>query len=215
MSSDFAGKRRQPSSAKLLLFPSESSLVSAVLEGSQDARAVLFDRYATPVRRMLRKVLGPDQEIDDLLHETFVDAFSQIASLRDPTRVRSWLFAIAIYRARKVLRQRRRSIFDFLDTREELESVEHAQAADPQTRLIQQTYWVLSRMSEDERIVLILRFLDEHTVPEIAAECSWSEATVKRKIVRAKQMFLKIATRYPEVAERIHELVGGTGEVTP
>src|SRR3954469_19095046 len=87
----------------------DTALVEGLAAGEPWARAALFERYAPPIERMLRKILGPDQhtEIADVLHEVFVQALASLERLRDPRAVLSWMQAIAAHTAYRTIRARR------------------------------------------------------------------------------------------------------------
>lgn len=55
----------------------------------------LYRRHAPSVRRLAIDASRTAQQADDVVQQTFVRALEQVGSLRDPSRVRPWLYAIA------------------------------------------------------------------------------------------------------------------------
>jgi len=86
----------------------DAELVAGALRGERASKAAIFDRYGSLIQRIVVRTLGPDGEVEDVVHEVFIDAFASLSNLRDPSRLKSWLACIAVGRAKNVLRSRRR-----------------------------------------------------------------------------------------------------------
>src|SRR5690348_4974574 len=85
---------------------SDELLVLSLRARHPDAGTQLFDRYAPHVRRVLVRVMGPDSEILDLVHDVFVTALESVNRLADPKALRAWLTQIAVFTARARIRRR-------------------------------------------------------------------------------------------------------------
>jgi RNA polymerase sigma-70 factor (ECF subfamily) len=83
--------------------------VRAVAAGDADAFARLYFRYAGMVHAI---VLGrvPRQDVDDLVQDVFISAYTRIHELRDAAAFGGWIAAIARNRATDHLRQRREQV---------------------------------------------------------------------------------------------------------
>lgn len=169
----------------------------ALVEGLQDgeawARRALFDRYAAHVERILRRILGPDQELGDVLHDTFVQAYGSASGIRDTKAVKGWLSTVAVFTARGVIRKRKlRRWLRFWEPDELPE--EQAPVAEPLTRAtVHRSYAILDQLGADERIVFTLRFIDGMDLTEVASAAGVSLATVKRRLSRAEKTFVEAA----------------------
>lgn len=103
--------------------------------------------------------------------------------IQSATWVRAWLVTVAVRRTRRVLaRRRRRMMFAFW-------SVDFApRASDPRDRAaVDELYDVLSRVTADLRIPWVLHRIEHLSLPETAAACEVSLATVKRRIADAEE----------------------------
>lgn len=74
--------------------------------GSGDAFGALYALYAVPLRQFVRRLLGDDEDAADVTHDVFLRAYTRIAEVRQPERVRSWLFCVARNAAIDHLRRR-------------------------------------------------------------------------------------------------------------
>lgn len=81
----------------------DASLVRAAREGDRSAFAGIYDRYADSIYSFLVTVVRNRDDAADLLQDTFLTAGSRLHQLRDPARLRPWLYAIARHLAMKSL----------------------------------------------------------------------------------------------------------------
>ncbi|MGQ0678794.1 MAG: sigma-70 family RNA polymerase sigma factor [Actinomycetota bacterium] len=86
----------------------DAVLVEAAVEGDKQAFAQIYDRYADRVYSFLVTVLRDREEAADVLQDTFLTAGARLDQLREPAKLRSWLFAIARNGAMKSISRRGR-----------------------------------------------------------------------------------------------------------
>jgi RNA polymerase sigma-70 factor (ECF subfamily) len=147
----------------------------------------LYAKHARYVAGVVHRIMGRDGEVDDIVQETFIDAIDGLARLlarlEDRTAVRAWLVTVAVRRTRRVLaRRRRRALFSFW-------VADFApRASDPRDRAaVDELYDALGRIPEDLRIPWVLHRVEAMSLPETAAACECSLATVKRRIADAEE----------------------------
>ena len=87
----------------------DPGLVAAALGGDRSALGDIYDRYADRVHDMCLHMLRDRDEAADVCAEVFLVAFARLGQLRDPERLRSWLFAIARHEVYRRSRQRSRT----------------------------------------------------------------------------------------------------------
>jgi RNA polymerase sigma-70 factor (ECF subfamily) len=188
---------------------SDELLVLSLRARHPDAGTLLFDRYAPHVRRVLVRVMGPDSEILDLVHDVFVTALESVNRLVDPKALRAWLTQIAVFTARARIRRRVRGrILRFLPF-SELPEPELPPADFEASQSMQAVYRVLEGLDIDQRIAFALRFVAGMELTEVAASCGCSLATIKRRLARAQVSFASAAQREPALAEWLR--VAGEG----
>ncbi len=184
---------------------SDAALLEALRQGDTRAKGLLFDRYAGHVERVLRRVLGLDPDLADVLQDVFVEALTSIQDVRDPNALRSWLSSIAVFTARRKIRSRvRRRWLMFLAP----DAVPEPPSEPPRredTEALRRTYAVLDRMPTDERIAFALRYVDGMELTEVARACDVSLATIKRRLVKAEQRFVAMARRDPVLEDWVKE----------
>jgi RNA polymerase sigma-70 factor (ECF subfamily) len=179
----------------------DEALVAGLRRGHPGAAAAFHDRFASRMHGLLYRLLGPDTELEDVLHDAFVRALEALPRLRDPRALESWVMGVTVRTARTCIQKRaRRKWLRILPPEEVPETP--ARACEPaESEALRATYAVLQRLPADDRIVLVLRFVAAMTVAEIAETCEVSVSTVKRRLKRAETTYLKFAESEPALEE--------------
>jgi RNA polymerase sigma factor (sigma-70 family) len=86
----------------------DGALARAAARGNQSAFAAIYDRYADRLYDFCVGMLRDRDAAADCVQDVFVTAATKLAQLREPDRLRSWLFAIARNEALSRIRERRR-----------------------------------------------------------------------------------------------------------
>lgn len=182
-----------------------TSLLALARAGDPRTGAALFDLVGAQVNRLVWRVLGADEDHDDLVHQVFVALLAGLSRVREPAALRGWVAAVTINTVRSEIRRRRvRRLFG---GQVEASECLHAPAAPHEAReLLARTYAVLARLPPDERIAFALRFVDEQPLSDVAAACGCSLATIKRRLSAAQARFRRLAERDPVLAEHLREL---------
>jgi len=98
--SESAASERAIATANRTLEASDDQLMEQVRQGSKDALAELFRKYARSVRNVAYRILHNEEEADDLVQEVFLFIFRKAASFdASQGAARSWIFQLAYHRA--------------------------------------------------------------------------------------------------------------------
>jgi RNA polymerase sigma factor (sigma-70 family) len=81
-------------------------MVAPLAERRADGLAPVYDRYAPALHAYCRSLLGDPSDADDAVLDTFIIAAAELEGLRDPGRLRPWLYAVARNECRHRLRSR-------------------------------------------------------------------------------------------------------------
>jgi RNA polymerase sigma factor (sigma-70 family) len=73
----------------------DSEVVASIVAGDPEGLATAYDRYADPLYKYCRTLLRDPADAADAVQDTFVIAASKLDGLRDPDRLRAWLYAVA------------------------------------------------------------------------------------------------------------------------
>jgi RNA polymerase sigma-70 factor (ECF subfamily) len=161
----------------------DATLVARVKAGDERAFTVIYRRYARYVAGVVLRLLGDESELEDVVQETFVAASEGLGGLEDGASLKAWLVTIAVRRvARRIKRrQRQRWIASWLGW------TQPASAAPEVEGEAYALYQALETISAERRVPWALHTIEGFTLPEVAAHCGVSLATVKRRIAEANE----------------------------
>jgi RNA polymerase sigma factor (sigma-70 family) len=74
---------------------SDSEIVASIVAGEPEGLAAAYDKYAGDLYGYCQSLLREPDDAADAVQDTFVIAASRLKGLRDPERLRAWLFAVA------------------------------------------------------------------------------------------------------------------------
>ena len=176
--------------------PTDGALVVAARAGEDWAREALFRRHASMVSGMAFRLLGRDEDVDDLVQDSFVEALRSLDRLQAPQAFASWLASIVVRTSSKVIRRRR--LLTRLGLRRgdggiDIDAVVSPSAPPDVATELRALYGRIEALPARERVALVLRRVEGLAIDEIAALVGASPATVKRRIAEAEQMLARSA----------------------
>jgi RNA polymerase sigma-70 factor (ECF subfamily) len=168
---------------------SDEELVRRVLAGDRWGREMLYRRHADSLLAMTVRLLANHGAAEGVVQETFVTAFEQLATLREPSAVRGWLRQIAVNLVRRRIRRGRLMRLLGLERGADQDATLQA-LADPgvsaeQRGELARIDRLLRGMKPAPRLAWMLRRVEGLELGEVACLCDCSLATVKRRIVGA------------------------------
>jgi RNA polymerase sigma-70 factor (ECF subfamily) len=155
----------------------DRELLLRVRAGDREAFDLLVAARAESTYRTARAILGNEADARDAAQEAFVSAWRRIADLRDIDRFDAWFGRILVNQCRTALRKRGR-----------VREVEVDEALDAPTASGSGSEFdeAFSRLSVDQRTILVLHHLHGYGVREIAAWLGTPSGTVKWRLSRAR-----------------------------
>ena len=169
--------------------PTDAALVVAARANEPWAKEALFRRYANLVNGLGYRLLGRDSELDDLVQDTFTEAWQALPRLQNPQAFASWIASIVVRTAHKMLRRRRLAARLGLRRNEHihLESLVSPSAPPDARSELMAIYKVVESLPSQTRLAFILRRVEGLPLDEIANLLGTSLATVKRRIAEAER----------------------------
>jgi len=164
----------------------DRALIDAARDGNREAIIELLERHRDSVFRFGMRMCQSEADAEDVVQETLLAAAEKLGTFRGEASFSSWLYAIA----RSGCSRRRRT------TRREAEIDADAlvdSSVQPEDAVGQRHLGVileraLASLDSGYREVLLLRDVQGLTTPETAAAMRLSEAAVKSRLHRARDM---------------------------
>jgi RNA polymerase sigma-70 factor (ECF subfamily) len=179
---------REPSPVSVVDAPrsAEADLVSRLKRGDVDAAEEFFDRYAARIRRFIAQSLGAEKsEADDLLQDTFIALAEALPFFRGDSSLFTFACAIA-----------HRKVLSFVRTNARRARLMRAAAiAEPEPRRDMSAHrdfnCALQQLPSEYREALVLKYVEEISVAEIARVLDLSEHAVESRLARARKLLRK------------------------
>lgn len=147
----------------------------------------LTKKYQSPVRRFfLHQTLGDPELSDDLAQETFLKAYTNLASFKNLSSFSTWLYRIAY-----------NVFYDYIRSKKEttgLETWERDVSCQTEQRNVGERmdlYRGLSQLKEAERTCITLFYMNDLSIDKIATVTGMPAGTIKSHLSRGKD---KLAT---------------------
>jgi RNA polymerase sigma factor (sigma-70 family) len=173
--------RRRP---RRLTPAGDDRLARLVGAGSEEAFAVLYERYHQRLYRYCRSMLGNDPDAQDALQSAFAGAFEALAAGRRDAPVRPWLYRIAHNEAVSILRRRRPEVdLEAIETPSTPSAADMAGERERLTRLVED----LRRLTERQRSALVMRELSGLSHEEIGVALGTDASGAKQTIFEARR----------------------------
>jgi len=170
--------------------------LQALQAGDRAEFARMVDAYSGPIYRLALKMLGQDQDAEDVLQNTFLKALQHIDGFEGRSSLPTWLYRIAANEALMLLRKKRPEI-EMTDTEPEDDLSEYAPtqfvdwcclpedetlSAEAKAQLDQ----AIQTLPETLRIVFLLRDIEGLSIQETSQALNLSETAVKTRLLRAR-----------------------------
>jgi RNA polymerase sigma factor (sigma-70 family) len=167
----------------------EWSLVERVLQGDDSAFDAIVRRHAADVAALANRLLGWPQDVDDVVQDVFLAAFTGLKKFRGDCRLRTWLFTITVNACRQ--RQRRRILRIRTAVIEEdrpvLHAEENAERAAMDTETFARVRKAVRALPPKYREVVVLRYLQGFETSEICELLGINANAMQVRLTRAKQ----------------------------
>jgi RNA polymerase sigma-70 factor, ECF subfamily len=175
----------------------EAALVTAMGNGRLDAGAAFYDRHVQSIHALVFRLMGPDGEIDDVVHDVFVRALESLPRLRDPAALRSWLFGIAVRAVGIRFQKRTRQRWLRFMAPDDVPEVATLPPSPELGEAMRDVYALLKGMNADERIALVLHRVEGLSLEDAAHAMGTSLATFRRRLARGEAKFFTRARSRP------------------
>jgi len=185
------------------------SLVAESLAGNQLSFQLLVERYQSRMFALARNYTKSPVEAEDIVQDTFLKAYTRLASFQRQSSFYTWLCRIAINTALDFIKRHGRNPVQAVEDPEAASGTAGASQslAGPGANMEREeiariTHAVLEELPEIFRTVLVLREFEELPYQEIADVLGISIGTVESRLFRARARFRdKLLQKYPEFGE--------------
>ena len=179
-----------------------AATVARVLRGDTDAYAELVRAHRSRCLRYAYRVLGDQDEAEDVAQDAFVRAYRALGQCSDPGRFGAWLFSILVNRCRTALAKharRQRLLTAELDGSEpwdETSAPAHSSDSPEPGLTLREVEAALETLPSAQREAFVLRHIEELSYEEMATITRTSVPALRMRVSRARDL---LRTRLAEV----------------
>jgi len=178
----------------------ERLLIARLIERDEQAFGEIVRQYGDKVFSLIYRMLGNRQEAEDVAQDVFITVFKTIDSFRGEAKFSTWLLRIAANHAKNRIKHLARRPTEGVDpddvsqvkvsndrpgppVQSRIESPDKLLEAVESERLIQEA---IANLPEDQRLLVVLRDVEELSYQEIEEITGLPEGTIKSRLHRAR-----------------------------
>lgn len=170
----------------------EGAWIQQALRGDRSAFGQLVQAYERPVYNLSYRMLGDPAEAEDAAQETFVRAYTKLATYQPERKFVNWLLSIAshycIDRLRKSQRAPQVSLEDPLPPQWLTSDVPQPDQVVSKQQSMDLVRKMLDRLPDVYRAAVILRYWYGLSYSEMADAMNTTESAIKSRLHRARRM---------------------------
>ena len=147
-------------------------------------------RYYASLSHLTLSILDDPNDAEDIVQETFIAASMKLSDFRGEADIKTWLYSIAINKSRGCLRKRntRRTLTNVLQAIQSLTN----RTPSPEDTAVQnerddQLWQIVDSLDDKHRLPIILRYVHQLPITEIAKILELKEGTVHSRLFYAHQ----------------------------
>lgn len=182
----------------------EALLVRRVQDRDELAFREIVERYQAKVFSIIFGILRNHNDAEDIAQQVFAKIYFSIRSFDFRSSLLTWIYKITVNECYDYLRKRkvRKLVYESDFSEEDTLRMENSEMASDHSApidssLAERDYvWkLLSKVSEEDRTLMLLKEVEGYSVEELAQMTGMNENTIKVKLFRARQKLLKAAQR--------------------
>jgi len=182
----------------------EALLVRRVQAKDEIAFREIVERYQSKVFSIIYGILRNHNDAEDISQQVFAKIYFSIGNFDFRSSLLTWIYKITVNECYDYLRKKRvrKLVYESDFSEEDTLQMENSQTAVDRQAPADETLVrrdllmkMLSKVSEEDRMLMLLKEVEGHSVEELAQMTGMNENTIKVKLFRTRQKLLKAAQR--------------------
>jgi RNA polymerase sigma-70 factor (ECF subfamily) len=174
-------------------------LVRQCLQGDHAGYRLLYDRYSKAMFNTALRLVNRSADAEDILQESFIDAFAQLSSFENKSSFGAWLKQIVVFKSISFLKKQRLSSVDMEIAGDFIETEEMTDE-ETESWTVSNIKMTMEQLPGGYKTVLSLYLLEGYDHEEIAEILGVAHSTVRTQYMRAKQKLLQLLKK-----EKVYE----------
>jgi RNA polymerase sigma-70 factor (ECF subfamily) len=164
--------------------------VQRIQAGDTACFACLLDKYSGQVHNLVLRVVGNREDAEELTQDVFMKVYRGIPSFKGESSLSTWIYRIAYNTAISATRRKKQTFLAVEEAQISNVSEEEVATALGYTGPSEQVARLetaLELLPPDERGIILLYYMQDKTVDEVAGITGWSVSNVKTKLFRIRK----------------------------
>lgn len=173
----------------------DASLITRLFSRDRKAVAAFYRQYAPQLRRYIAHKVASAEDTEEVLQDTLFSFLEGLRDFRETCSIRTYLFSICQHKVVDFYRRKKfkHVVFSQMPQLESLVSPMLGPEEELDTTLIREKIrTVLRRLIPVHRQVLVLKYLDDVSVEDIARQLSISFKSAESRLFRARRAFVEL-----------------------
>lgn len=176
------------------------NLITRARRGDEEAFRLLFERYTRPIASFIFCMINDEDAAEELAQETFTRAYKSITSIREETKISTWVFGVAKNVAREALRKKQKenrhiekdesALLELCDNNASPDGKLHDKEISHAIRR------ALAALDEDKRVVFTLKIYQQMSYEDICEVTGFTLPKVRNDLYRARAEMRRKLGRY-------------------
>src|SRR2546421_5560902 len=182
----------------------EAALVRRIQANDEIAFREIVERYQAKVFSIIFGILRNHNDAEDIAQQVFAKIYFSIKNFDFRSSLLTWIYKITVNECYDYLRKKRvrKLVYESDFSNEDSARVETSGSATDQKPAVDQRLAqrdlilkLLTKISEEDRSLILLKEVEGHSVEELSQMTGMNENTIKVKLFRARQKLVKAARR--------------------
>jgi len=187
----------------------ETELLRASMRGDATAFEVIVRKYQSVVCAITFSATTNLDKSEELAHEAFIRAWTNLAQLEDLAKFRAWLCTIARNVVRNYIRDKKRDVVGRAASLDKMTEISSGKSEPVEAAIDKEQQAVIRRaleqMPEGYREPLILFYREQKSLKQVAEQLELSEEAARTRVSRGRKLLRS------QVAAMVEDVIGRTG----
>jgi RNA polymerase sigma-70 factor (ECF subfamily) len=183
-------------------------LIRRIQAGDEMAFREIVERYQSKIFSIIYGILRNHNDAEDIAQQVFTKVYFSVGNFDFRSSLLTWVYKITVNECYDYLRKKRvrKLVYESDFSQEDTQRMEASEPAVDQAppvdeRLANREFALklLSKVSPEDRNLILLKEVEGHSVEELAGMTGLNENTIKVKLFRTRQKLLKAAQRLGKI----------------
>jgi len=178
---------------------SDIEVMNHILEGKTGLYSILVDRYKNMAYTIAYRITGVHEDAEEIVQDAFLKVYRGLGGFKREAKFSTWLYRIVYNTAvskKRVKRMTARSIEEAHNSVPDATANANNFEEEERMKLIEQ---VLSCLSEEEKTIITLFYLNESSIEDIQAITGLTKANIKVKLFRSRKKIQESRRGYSQL----------------